>query len=150
MTEFELDVPADQVVRWLKDELAAGGRRVRIRAMREFATEAVANSADFGVDADAEVASMMTIGVLEAGPAGTENGWLLQVRVEDVVGPHTPEEESVPDGAEEIDLDDFEAEFIAPDQGTAYVTVTVETAEAQRRFDQVFGDLIRDRHSGTL
>ena len=47
-------------------------------------TEAVANLADFGVDADAEIASLMTIGVLEAGPGGTENGWLLQVRVEDV------------------------------------------------------------------
>lgn len=76
-----------------------------------------------------------------------QNGWLLQVRVEDVVGPHAPEDESVPDIPEEIDLDDFSAEFIAPDRGTIYVTVDAETPEAKRRFDRMFADLIRDRHS---
>lgn len=148
MTEYELDVAADQVVHWLKDELAAGDRRMQIRATREYASELVANLQEFGVSQDAQVASLTTIGVLEAKPVGAQSGWLLQVRVEDVVGPHTPEDESVPDGPEEIDLDDFEAEFITPDQGTFYVTVTAETPGAKRRFDRVLGDLIRDRHRG--
>ena len=82
-----------------------------------------------------------------AWPAGEGDGWRLTVRVEDVVGPHTPEEESVPDSPEEIALDDFGADFIAPDRGTAYVSVITETSEAKHRFGQIFADLVRGRHA---
>lgn len=145
MTQYELDTAADQIVRWLKGELAAG-RSFEIRATREYVTEPVGNREEAGLSEETDAASLMTIGVLEAWPTGTENGWRLQVRVEDIVGPHTPEEESVPAGPEEIDLDDFEADFIAPDRGTVFVSVEAETPEAKRRFDRVFADLVRDRH----
>ncbi len=147
MTEFGLDVAADQIVHWLKDKLVAG-RTFQFRATREYSAEPVGNREEAGLSEETEAASLMTIGELEVWPAGAGDGWCLQVRVEDIVGPHTPEEESVPGRPEEIDLDDFEAEFISPDRVTAYVSVTAETPEAKRRFDRVFADLIRDRHSG--
>ncbi len=145
MTQYELDTAADQIVQWLKGELAAG-RPFEIRATREYVTEPVNDREKDGLDEEMDVASLMTIGVLEAWPTGTEDGWRLQIRVEDIVGPHTPEEESVPAGPEEIDLDDFEADFIAPDRGTAFVSVEAETPEAKGHFDRVFADLVRDRH----
>lgn len=147
MTEYELDVAADQIVQWLKSEIAAG-RPVDIRATREYVADPVSDREEVGLSEDTDASSLMTIGILEAWPVGVDESWRLGVRVEDVVGPHTPEEESVPDRPEEIDLDDFEAEFVAPDRGTAYVSVAAETPEAKRRFDRVFANLIRDRHAG--
>lgn len=147
MTEYELDVAGDQIVHWLKSELAAGRRPVEIRATREYTTEPVTDMEAFGLSDEADVASLVTIGLLEVRPTGEHNGWLLRVRVEDVVGPHTPEDESVPDVPEEIDLDDFEADFVTPDRGTTYVSVGAETPKAKRHFDRMFADLIRDRHT---
>jgi hypothetical protein len=146
MTQYELDTAADQIVQWLKGEIAAGRRQFEIRATREYVTEPVGNREEAGLSEETDAASLTTIGILEAWLTGTEDGWRLQVRVEDIVGPHTPEEESVRTGPEEIDLDDFEADFIAPDRGTAFVSVEAETPEAKRRFDRVFADLVRDRH----
>jgi len=146
MTQYELDTAAEQIVQWLKSEIAAGKRQFEIRATREYFTEPVKDREENGLDEEMDAASLMTIGILEAWPTGMKDGWRLQVRVEDIVGPHTPEEESVPTGAEEIDLDDFDADFIATDRGTAFVSVEAETPEAKRHFDRVFADLLRDRH----
>jgi hypothetical protein len=147
MTEYGLDMTADQVVHWLKDDLAAGRRRkLEVRATREYAAEPVANLEEAGVSEDAEVAALTTVGILEAKAFGVEDSWVLRVRVEDVVGPHVPEDESVPDLPEEIDLDAFDAEFVAPDRGTTYVTLYADTPKAKKAFDRIFAELITDRH----
>jgi len=146
MTDTDLDVPAGQIVHWLRDELAGGNTAIEVRATREYVAEPLAHPEEAGLEEDTEAASLVTVGTLEARPVGAEDGWVLEIRVEDVVGPHTPEDESVQEAPEEIDLDDFIAQFIAPDRGTAYVTVRTDTAEANRRFGRVFGALIRDRH----
>ena len=149
MPEYELDVTADQIVHWLKDDLAAGRKQpLEIRATREYISEPVANLEEAGLSEDAEVASLTTVGILEAKLFGVEDSWVLRVRVEDVVGPHVPEDESVPDLPEEIELDVFDAEFVAPDRGTAYVSLFAETPKAKRAFDRVYAELISDRHSG--
>ena len=147
MATHELDVRADQIVQWLKDERAAG-RPVGIRTMREYVTEPLPDREEAGLSEETDASSLMTVGILEAWPVGEEDGWRLQVRVEDALGPHTPEDESVSDRTEEIDLDDFEAEFIAPDRGTVFTSVTTDTPSAKRRFDRLFANLLRDRHAG--
>jgi len=147
MTDYELDVAADHIVGWLKGEIAAG-KAISIRATREYTANPVVRREEVGLSEDTDASSLMTIGVLEAWPTGVDEGWVLQLRVEDVVGPHTPDEVSVPDRPEEIDLDDFEAEFIAPDRGTVYVSVSAETAEAKRRFDRILADMTSDRYTG--
>ena len=149
MTEYELDVTADQIVHWLKDDLAAGRKRpLEIRATREYVSDPVANLEEAGLSEDAEVASLTTVGILEVKPAGVEDSWVLRVRVEDVVGTHVPEDESAPDIPEEIDLDAFDAEFVAPDRGTAYIALGAERPKARKAFDRIYSDIISDRHSG--
>jgi len=147
MTEYELDTAADQIVRWIRDELGAGKQTLGVRATREYSADTGINLQEAGLSEEAELASLATIGILEVRPIGEQNGWLLRVRVEDVVGPHTPEEESASDVPEEIDLEDFVDQFIAPDRGTTYVTVDAPTAEAKQHFDRLFANLVRDRHA---
>jgi hypothetical protein len=148
MAQYELDVAADQIVQWLKAEVAAGRRDWGIRATREFAVEPVERPAEAGLDEEPDEASLVTLGVLEVWPLGPQGGWTLQVRVEDILGPHTPEDESVPEGAEEIDLNHFEAQFLVPDRSAAFVSVEAESVQAKRRFDRVLADLVRNRHPG--
>lgn len=146
MTRYELDTAADHIVRWLKDEMTEGKQSLQVRATREYVREPVLDRETAQLDDETDVSSLLTVGVLDVWPAGVEDGWRLRVRVEDIFGPHTPEDESVPTGPEEIDLDDFETNFIAPDRGTAFVSVEVDSAGAKQRFDNIFANLMRNQH----
>ena len=68
------------------------------------------------------------------------------MRVDDVVGPHLPDDHSVPEDAEEIDLDTFYVEFIAPDRGTIYVSLLAETPQDRHAFDRLLAEMTTDRH----
>lgn len=146
MTAYELDIAADQVVQWLKEERATGRRALDIRATREYLAERSEDFEKDGLEDDTQASSLVTIGLLEVRPDAAQDGWRLEIRVEDIVGPHTPEERSVPAGPEEIDLADFELQFILPERGTAFVSLETETPEAKRRFERLFEDVLRDRH----
>ena len=147
MTEYGLDVDAGQIVHWLKDDQAAGRRRkLELRATREYAAEPVTDFDEAGIGDEQDVATLTTTGTLEVRPSGVEHVWALWVRVDDVVGSHVPEDESVPEDAEEIDLDTFYEDFIVPDSGTVYVSVMAETPQAKHAFDRLLSEMITDRH----
>ncbi len=142
MSEHEIDVAPGQIVHWLKDDMAAGRRRkLELRATREYLAEPGAPA-----DEDSEVSALSTVGLLEVRPVGVAHPWVLRVRVEDVVGPHLPEDASAPDEPEEIDLDTFFTDFVAPDRGTVFVTLEADDAQAKRGFDRLFAEIVADRH----
>lgn len=145
--ETELDIAADHLVEWLRDDLKSAARpRFEISASRSFVSEPVVDMAAALSDEE-EVAAMAAIGVLEVTPAPATGGrWMLRLRVEDVVGPHLPDDGSVPDEPEELTLDAFEADFVLPDRGTAFVTLETASNQDRRRFDAIFAELLTDRH----
>ena len=142
--EYDLDVDADHLVEWLKQDIqAAGKKRFDVSASRVFVSGA---GGDSGGE-NAEIAEIAAVGVLEVKPMPDSAGrWLLRIRVEDVIGPHLPDNGSVPDEPEELTLAGFEADFIAPDRGTAFVTLEVETGEDEKLFGEFFTDLQSDHH----
>lgn len=145
--EYELDIDAVHLVEWLRREMESGGKPLfEISASRSFSSQDAGEEAAPVVEPE-EIASMASVGLLEVKPAVDSGGhWLLRVRVEDVVGTHLPEEGSVPDEPEEMTLAGFEADFLASDQGTAYVTVELETEQDRQKFDSFLNDLQTDRH----
>jgi len=98
------------------------------------------------VNEDTGVHSMSTTATLEISPASAADGWMLKVFAEDVVGPHVPEDSSVPGGPEEIELDDFFTKFIAPDSGAVFVSVSAESEAAKAQFDSLLSEMTEDRH----
>jgi hypothetical protein len=147
MTEFALDLDPVQVLRWLRADLAAGRhRKLDVRATRAYRAEPVERGAEAGLDDDTEAAVLTTIGRLEVRPANVRHVWVLVLRVADAVGPHLPEDESVPEDAEEIDLDAFAEAFVLPDRGAAEVWASADTPEARRAFDRVLAEILTDRH----
>lgn len=79
MTQYELDTAADQIVHWLKDEFASGSQRFQFRATREYVSEPVTSREEAGLDEETDADVLITIGILEAWPAGKVDGWRLQV-----------------------------------------------------------------------
>lgn len=148
MQEYELDTFSDQIVHWLKDELARARPRVSYVATRDYVADESADLQSAGLGDEADAASLLTVGSLEVRPVHADEGWCLKVRVEDAVGLHIPDDSSVPDYPEEIDLDDFQTQFTASDNCTEFVTLQVDTDAAKKRFDAMFVDIIKDRHRG--
>jgi hypothetical protein len=89
---------------------------------------------------------MTTIGLLEVAPPPGGHHWVLRIRVEDPVGEHLPDDGSVPDGPEEIGLEEFEACFLASEDLSASVTVEAATAADRQSFERVLARMIQDRH----
>lgn len=145
--EFELDINARHLVEWLKADMrAAGEDRFEVSATRSFEEEPGASGDD--VSPEDATAAMTAIGILELRPKLDSAGrWLVRIRVEDVIGPHLPEEGSVPDEPEELSLEGFETDFLLPDRGTAFATLEVESETDREQFVRFVNQLQTDRHA---
>lgn len=146
MLQYDLDIPADQVFHWLKEELASGRKRITYRAACEYVSDEPSGGQIEDSSEDTGLHSISTTATLEISPASAEDGWMLKVYVEDIVGPHVPEDGSVPDGPEEIQLDDFYTRFIAPESGTVFVSVSTDSEDAKGKFDSLLSEITEDRH----
>lgn len=147
METVPLDIAPQQVVRWLRDERRVGALPVDMRATRSYvAQESKPRIDDIGGDAAEPLGVITAVGLLEVTPRTDRDGWALSIRVEDDIGARLPEDDSAPEGEEEIDLDTFNADFIVPDRGTAFVSVDVEDAASMARFEELFESMLTNIH----
>lgn len=148
METYSLDIDAEQVVRWLMDEQRTGSLRLEGLATRAYVVETLTEreAQGFGDEEAEELSDVLTVGVLEVRPPAVHGGWLLRLRVEDRVGPRSPEDDDVALEEEEIDLETFEAEFIRPERGTVDITLEVDDAQGKARFTRLFNNMLRDKH----
>jgi hypothetical protein len=133
---YPLDIAAEQIVSWLTSEERLHGLDLLVSASRAYwAGDVKGGKARWLSDSDREdVSDIVEVGLLEVSPKKAPHRWTLRVRVEDDIGPRLPEDEPVPEAAEEIDLATFHAEFIRADRGLAEVSVEVESPAAKADF----------------
>ncbi len=143
---YELDTSSDQIVHWLRQELASGQPRVSYNATRSYVLDKGAETQNARLGEGDDIRPLVTIGSLEIRPVDAGAGWQLVLRIEDDVGAHAPVDGSVSDQPEDIDLDDFQTRFTATENFTEFANLHVESAAARRRFDDLFADIITDRH----
>lgn len=141
--EREIDLAPRHLVAWLKDEAAGGA--LAIQATREFLAEDTPASGD-GLDAEDGIAVQTTVGLIEVSPRAGACRWTLRLRIEDPVGCHLPDDGSVPDGPEEIGLEDFEACFLTGDDPDGTVTIEADDHDAARAFDRLLARMLADSH----
>jgi hypothetical protein len=67
--------------------------------------------------------------------------------VEDELAPRALDDEALPEGEEEIDLAAFNALFVEPKSGTAFVEVEAERPEDWEHFQVLLGEILTDRHA---
>lgn len=148
MEPYSLDIDAEQIVRWLLDEQRAGRLQLAVLATRSYVVEPLTEreAQSFGEEEADELSDMLVVGVLEVRPPAVDDGWLLRLRVEDRIGPRSPEDDDVSLEEEEIDLETFEAEFIRPERGTVDIVLEAEDAQGKARFTRLFKNMLRDKH----
>ena len=145
--ERDIDLTPAHLLLWLKAELASPAPRLKASATREFLTEP---ERPVGVDAEDGLEVMATVGVLEVEPAGGGAHWRLRMRIEDPLAAHLPEDGSVPDDPEAIDLAEFERCFLSAGEPAATFTLESACQADQRSFDRVFASILSDRHRRRL
>lgn len=141
--EREIDVSARHLLHWLRTAPCG----LRVRATREYIWEGEPASAE-SLDREDELEIATTVGLLEVRPgkgAGEGNGWIVRLRVENPLACHLPDEGSVPDDGEEIDLDEFEDCFLSDDAPDASVTVEADRHPDARAFDKVLAAILASR-----
>ena len=149
-TDFP-DIDAQQVVRWLIDEQRRGTLDLNVFATRSYVVEALSEgeAQRLGDEEAEDLSDILAVGVLEVHPPALHGGWLLRLRVEDRIGPRSPEDDEL-SLEEEIDLETFEAEFIRPERGEAEVLLEVEHAQGKARFTRLFKAMLHDKHSAAV
>jgi len=149
METYPLDIAAEQVVRWLVDETRMGRRSLQIRATRAYADDEIPNPQDHGLGQEEreDVTNVTAVGILEIFPTHRAEGWLLRVRVEDALGRRLPEDASVSDTPEEIELASFQDEFVLPDRGTTFVAVEADSDEAWSSFQTLLDKIRANKHA---
>jgi hypothetical protein len=150
MESYSVDIAPEQIVLWLLQEQRAGRGKLQVAAWRAYETAEVANRelADLGDENSAELSEVLEVGLLEVTPPPGHARWTLRLRFEDDIGPRLPEDEPVPEGEEEIDLETFYDAFVAPPRGTTEVSVEVEGPAAKGQFTKVANAIRADRHKG--
>lgn len=135
MEDYDFDLPASVVVGWIIQGTAEGGSGLEINAAREYVLDESFIPEKDGYE-ETDVSEVAAVGSLEVKPEHRPDSWILRVRVVDELGDRLPLEEDAPDAPEEISLDQFWSEFIAPERGTASIWVSAASPEEKETFDQ--------------
>jgi len=149
METYPLDIDPEQIVLWLMQEERAGRGKLQLAASRAYETPEVAGRelADLGDQERAELSDVLEVGLLEVTPPPGSARWTLRLRFEDDTASRLPEDEPVPEGEEEIDLETFYNAFVAPPRGTMEVSVEVESPAAKGAFTKVLNAIRANRHN---
>jgi hypothetical protein len=142
MEEYDLEYPADVVVTWIMRAVKEGATNLDIAAWREFTVDDSFKPEAGGYE-ETDVSEVTAVGTLEVKPQHPPDSWLLRVRVEDELGDRVPEDESVPEEPEDMDLDAFWHEFIEPKLAMTSVVVEAAGPAEKDAFDQFIRGLER-------
>lgn len=143
MEDYDFDLPASVVVSWIIQGTDEGGSGLEINAAREYVLDESFIPEKDGYE-ETDVSEVTAVGSLEVKPEHHPDSWILRVRVVDELGDRLPLEEDAPEGPEEISLNQFWSEFIAPDRGTASIWVSASSLVEKEAFDRFLALLERD------
>jgi hypothetical protein len=135
MESYPVDIDPGQVVRWIKteEERSPSAFRITARRRREVRDIPVRPALHLGDEEREDLSEIATVATLEIAPGQATDGWLLRIVVEDEIGPHVSDGETVSETEQQIDLGTFYHEFIRSGRGNANITGEVEGVEAGAR-----------------
>lgn len=148
METYPVDLAAQQIVRWLMDDQRIHAFDLLVRTTRSFEHRGLGPDDDsrFGDVEREDLGESTEVGIMEVAPRRKPGLWTLRIRVADDIGPGLPEDEPVPSGEEEIDLQTFYEEFIKNDRGLTEVSAEVESPAAKGSLTRVLHAIREDRH----
>lgn len=148
MEEYPVDVAPVQLIRWFREEEQRGPGSYDVSASLSFEAIETGDLKNAGISEETDIDAVTAVGLVEIRPAKLPRQWLIRVRAEDSLGDRIPEDHSVSDDAEAIDLETFEALFLAPKRATLDATLFAETPQVRARAERILDVIMSDRHSG--
>jgi hypothetical protein len=148
MQSFPVDIAAEQIVRWVREESEAAPYAFRIAARRANYVKDIPlrQEVRLGDQEREELSDVARVATLEVAPAHASDGWLLTIVIEDDLGPRTGSDDAAEEDEGELDLDTFYEEFIRPRRGTASVVAEVEDSAAEARIAHLLNAIQSGRH----
>ena len=148
MRTYILAIPADEIVRLLRREIAAAGGQPELYhcAWEDYIIEEVFDRAAYGIHDGDELNLVSIAAILNIEPRLEQNYWVLKVVVQRKLGPQTLEDENALIGAE-LTLNEFDERFLAPG-GDVTVRLEAETPAAKAHFDQWLAELQKRHPAG--
>lgn len=132
MDEYDVDVLADEALRWARADARREAPQLSIRAYRASRAEDGAVAAQTGEE---DLNLVAVEGVLELSPRYGPRDWTLRLRVEGTVEPRPAGDDGADwEDDDALTLDAFESEFVQPDPDNVEATVLAENDAAWRRF----------------
>ena len=141
MRVYPVATPAEEIVRWVKEEARSGALDFYENAWKEYRIEEEYDRSKYHPDTPKEYDLVAVIAGLDVESRVERNYWILQIRVRHVLGLVHPREEDAYVDDEDLSLDDFEKDFIAPGKGEVTVRLLAETRMAKEHFDGWFARL---------
>ena len=149
MESIAVDLPPEQIVRWLLDEDRRDAFDLLVNATRSYRIGELSSEERGSLDdgeAD-DLSETCEVGLLEIRPRHEPHRWVLRVRIADDIGPRVSEDEPVSGEEEEIDLGAFYEEFLKGNRGTAEATAEVDSAANKASIGRLLSAMLRDTHA---
>jgi hypothetical protein len=136
MDEYQVEVPIDEVIRWIREDAARNTPRLLVRASKTYTLENDVDREAFGIGEDDDVDVVSAHAILEVQSRTGQKDWALQLKVEDVTGVLSTGAENVYEDVDDMTLAAFDEQFLATGLGEVETIVVAETPEAKTRFDR--------------
>lgn len=150
MDTYPVDLDAGQIVRWLLDQQRAGRRMLQFNASRSYLVESIPlvqqQRRRLGDEEMEDLTEVTAVGVLEIASLRQAEGWVLRIRVEDVLGQRIPDDIQELQDAQDIEISEFYNAFILPGTGTAYVSAEAESPQAWAMCQKLLGSIQANIH----
>ena len=137
MQPYPIDLEPSQFMLWLLDPNNVEQFDLYLRATRTYEPRAVSGSTGLDVSDRDDLHEIVEIGLLEVVPRKRPELWIIRLRVEDDAGSRLPDDEPVPEGEEDIDLQTFYDEFFRNERGISELGAEVESAAAREDLEAV-------------
>jgi hypothetical protein len=134
MEEYTVDILPGEVLRWVREDAARTAPSLWVRASKEYQVEPGFDRERARIGEE-EVAPVAVNGIVEISPQGG-GGWTLQIRAEDSVGLRPSGEEEGYEAEDDMTIDAFESQLLAPERGEVEVVVVAEDTAAWNRFQR--------------
>ncbi len=144
----EIDIDAEQIVRWLLVERREGGSGFDVEAWRFNRRRPVepAIADRFGDEENEDLRDERTVALLEISPSPPRAGWRVLITVESDLEPIDPDEAREDGQGQPIDLDTFFLDYIRPRLTVPRVVAEVESQAAHLDLDHFLDAVATNIH----
>lgn len=136
MDEYAIDIPANEVLGWVREDAGRTTPQLVVRASSEYRVETDFDREAAGIGEDDDLALMTACGVLNVMPTRGRRGWVLQLSTEDSVGLRFVSDQETYENEEDLPVDAFVTRFLGSGKGEVEVTLCADDRESWQRFQR--------------